>query len=92
MSTAIARVCALHPTRAAYATCMACRRLCCQECATTWDGIHYCRECLARRSAARPQRAPLAQVLSGVGLAAVVVTLVALLPAVIAWSLGMLRS
>jgi len=33
---------------------MTCRKAVCQECATTWDGIHYCAGCLAeRRSPAR---------------------------------------
>jgi hypothetical protein len=48
-ATPARRVCAHHPDRAGHATCMACRRVMCQECATTWDGIHYCVECLARR-------------------------------------------
>jgi hypothetical protein len=43
------RVCAHHPDRAGHAACMACRRVVCQECATTWDGIHYCVACLAER-------------------------------------------
>ena len=30
---------------------MACRQVVCQECATTWDGINFCRECLAKRGA-----------------------------------------
>jgi hypothetical protein len=33
---------------------MSCRKAVCQECATTWDGIHYCAACLAGRR--RPAR------------------------------------
>ena len=43
------QTCAHHPDRPGQATCMDCRRVICQECATTWDGIHYCRPCLAAR-------------------------------------------
>ena len=32
---------------------MSCRKAVCQECATTWDGIHYCAGCLAGRRKAR---------------------------------------
>ena len=35
-----------HPERAGFATCMSCRQVVCQECATTHDGINYCRPCL----------------------------------------------
>jgi hypothetical protein len=28
---------------------MSCHRAVCQECATTWEGIHYCAPCLAER-------------------------------------------
>jgi len=45
----VASSCANHPDRPAHALCMSCRRAVCQECATTWDGIHYCSACLARR-------------------------------------------
>ena len=46
---AVRSTCAHHPDRPGHATCMACRRVVCQECATTWDGIHYCVDCLAAR-------------------------------------------
>jgi hypothetical protein len=46
---ALRRHCAHHPDRAGHAACMSCRRVVCQECATTWDGIHYCVDCLAAR-------------------------------------------
>ncbi len=35
---------------------MSCRRAVCQECATTWDGIHYCAACLAELRRARGGR------------------------------------
>jgi hypothetical protein len=43
------RVCSNHADRPAFAVCMTCRKSLCQECATTWDGIHYCAGCLAQR-------------------------------------------
>jgi len=36
---------------------MSCRKVVCQECATTWDGVNHCRPCLAKRGAVlAPQR------------------------------------
>ena len=43
----IGRVCAHHPERVGFALCMSCAQVVCQECATTRDGINYCRPCLA---------------------------------------------
>jgi hypothetical protein len=31
------------------AMCMACQKRICQNCATVWDGINYCVDCLAER-------------------------------------------
>lgn len=45
----MARECANHPERPAYAVCMSCRRTLCQECATQWDGIWHCVQCLAAK-------------------------------------------
>jgi hypothetical protein len=42
-----ARLCQAHPQRAAFAVCMTCRKPLCQECATQWDGIYHCAQCLA---------------------------------------------
>jgi hypothetical protein len=50
------RVCVHHPDRAGHAACMSCRQVVCQECATTWDGIHYCVACLAGRRRAAEGR------------------------------------
>jgi hypothetical protein len=41
--------CFAHPDRSGYAVCMTCQAVLCQECATTFDGINFCRPCLARR-------------------------------------------
>lgn len=43
----ISRICVYHPERGGFATCMSCRQVVCQECATTRDGINFCRPCLA---------------------------------------------
>ncbi len=45
----ISRICVHHPERAGFATCMSCHQVVCQECATTRDGINFCRPCLAAR-------------------------------------------
>ena len=41
------RHCIHHADRAAHAVCMTCGRSLCLECATTWEGIHYCARCLS---------------------------------------------
>ena len=48
--------CAHHPGRVGFALCMSCRRVVCQECATTWDGVNHCRPCLSQRRAAVERR------------------------------------
>lgn len=48
--------CADHPDRPAHARCMSCRKVLCDECATTWDGIHYCSRCLHARGTATSAR------------------------------------
>jgi len=49
MPSAVLESCGNHPERKGFAVCMACRKVVCQECATTWDGVNYCRACLAAR-------------------------------------------
>ena len=49
MSTPFSSSCANHAGRSASALCLTCRRSLCQECATTWDGINYCANCLRGR-------------------------------------------
>jgi hypothetical protein len=44
-----ANTCAHHRDRPAHALCMSCHKGLCQECATPWDGIHYCTSCLAEK-------------------------------------------
>jgi late competence protein required for DNA uptake (superfamily II DNA/RNA helicase) len=64
---ALSKTCVRHPDIAGFAVCMACRQVVCQECATTWDGINYCRECLAKkgvRSAAGSHRSPMLHAVS----------------------------
>lgn len=52
------RRCAYHPDRPGLATCMQCRKVICQECATQWDGINYCTQCLAGMRRTARARAP----------------------------------
>jgi hypothetical protein len=54
MNRVMARRCAVHQQRPGFAVCMQCAKALCQECATQWDGIWYCAQCLAaRRGASR---------------------------------------
>ena len=46
------QTCAHHPERLGFALCMSCRKVVCQECATTWDGVNHCRPCLSKQRAA----------------------------------------
>ena len=43
--------CSHHPDRIGRAECVGCHKVLCNECATPWEGIHYCTGCLARRRA-----------------------------------------
>jgi hypothetical protein len=57
VETSLAQSCTHHPARRGFALCMSCRKVVCQECATTWDGVNHCRPCLAKRGAvAAPRR------------------------------------
>ncbi|MFP5245290.1 MAG: hypothetical protein ACLGH0_01255, partial [Thermoanaerobaculia bacterium] len=47
---------AVHDTRPAFARCMSCSKMLCQECATQWDGIWHCASCLAAKRGASVQR------------------------------------
>ncbi len=53
-----AQTCAHHPGRPGFALCMACRKVVCQECATTWDGVNHCRSCLAARGTGIESKQP----------------------------------
>ena len=59
--------CAFHAERPAFARCMRCTKMLCQECATQWDGIWHCAGCLGARRGAGVRRSPFASWL-GVGL------------------------
>jgi hypothetical protein len=50
--------CAVHADRSGHARCMTCRIVLCDECATTWDGIHYCTRCLIERRGMAPSAVP----------------------------------
>src|ERR1043165_5933883 len=45
----LAQTCANHPDRPGRALCMQCRKTVCLECATQWDGINYCVNCLKKK-------------------------------------------
>ena len=53
--------CANHPDRPGRAVCMNCRKTVCLECATLWDGVNYCVQCLkTKREATREKSSLLA--------------------------------
>ncbi|HZR08381.1 MAG TPA: hypothetical protein VFA79_07355 [Myxococcales bacterium] len=52
MASPLSESCANHPDRRGFAVCMSCRKVVCQECATTWNGVNHCRSCLAAIGAA----------------------------------------
>jgi hypothetical protein len=52
------QVCATHLQRPAYARCMTCSRMLCQECATQWDGIWHCAGCLGAKRGSQVERSP----------------------------------
>jgi hypothetical protein len=55
LSSTIQR-CAVHQQRPAFARCMTCSKMLCQECATQWDGIWHCAACLGARRTASVER------------------------------------
>ena len=68
MSTITIARCTYHADRPAFARCMSCSKMLCQECATQWDGINLCVHCLALRGrSTKRERRPLAWI--GVSLA-----------------------
>jgi len=88
MVTALAQTCIHHPARPGAAVCMTCHQVVCQECATTWDGINYCRPCLALRRARTQRRAPAWDIVSRVGLVGVWILLLGAVARLMAWSLA----
>jgi len=60
MSTVTLARCAIHAERPAFARCMSCSKMLCQECATQWDGIWHCAACLGAKRGKRAERSPAA--------------------------------
>jgi hypothetical protein len=87
-STALAR-CATHLDRAAYARCMSCKSMLCQECATQWEGIWHCAACLAKKRGAAAARSP---VLSWIGVLAFSLTFLYLGARVMVWASALVAS
>lgn len=54
-----AQSCANHPDRPGRALCMKCRKTVCLECATLWDGINYCVNCLKKTREATHEKSSL---------------------------------
>jgi hypothetical protein len=75
--------CAIHADRPAFARCMACAKMLCQECATQWDGIWHCSTCLGARRGTRTERSPAA---SWIGVALVSLTFLYLGARVMVWT------
>ena len=87
MPSPVLESCGNHPDRRGFAICMSCRKVVCQECATTWDGVNYCRACLASRSSAPPARQA---VRAWVGWAVFCAVSFVVAARVLAWSSAML--
>jgi hypothetical protein len=87
MPSPVSERCAHHSDRPGFALCMSCRKVVCQECATTWDGVNHCRACLASRG-----RSSLAQrrVLAWIACAAFCAAALFLAVRGLAWSTAML--
>jgi len=66
---------------------MSCRKVVCQECDTTWDGVNHCRPCLAKRSAIS---APDKRIVAWIGWAAICAALLLVAGRAMAWSVAML--
>jgi len=66
---------------------MSCRKVVCQECATTWDGVNHCRPCLAKRGAIA---APENRTFAWIGWAALCAVLLLAAGRAMAWSAAML--
>ena len=92
MVTALAQTCIHHPARPGAALCMRCHQVVCQECATRWDGINYCRPCLALRRGATQRRAPVWDILSRLGLVVLWLALLGAVARLMAWSLAQVGS
>ncbi len=74
VSTSIAR-CTIHLERPAFARCMSCAKMLCQECATQWEGIWHCAACLAVRRGKTVARSPLGSWISVVAVSLILLYL-----------------
>lgn len=84
-----AKTCIRHPARAGFALCMSCQQVVCQECATTWDGINYCRVCLAAKNARATDTGRSRAVMSILTVTAASVLLVVAVARSMVWALAM---
>jgi len=75
--------CVNHPERAGKALCMQCKKTVCQECATTWDGINYCVNCLKQRRVVSEEGSSVFQWL---GVSAAVILLMAIVCHLAVWA------
>ncbi len=92
MAIALNQPCVHHPQRAGFAVCMECRDVVCQECATTRDGINYCRACLAKRRTADARGHSWLAMLSWVGMACVAVGMLWAAGRFMVWGMIMVAS
>jgi len=81
--------CAIHADRPAFARCMSCAKMLCQECATQWDGIWHCAACLGTKRGARVQRSGVA---SSIGVALVSLIFLYLGARVMVWTGALIAS
>jgi hypothetical protein len=81
------RACANHPERPAFASCKACRKPICQECAAEWDGIQHCPACLGRRRGRARVEGPWR---AWVPVALWIVAVAGVLPTVVGWTVAVL--
>ena len=84
-----AQRCAVHFERHAFARCMTCAKMLCQECATQWDGIWHCAQCLGVKRGAKVERSPL---LSWIGVALVSAALLFTGARVMVWTAAVIAS
>jgi hypothetical protein len=84
-----AQRCAVHFERHAFARCMTCAKMLCQECATQWDGIWHCAQCLGVKRGAQVERSPL---LSWIGVALVSAALLFTGARVMVWTAAVIAS
>jgi hypothetical protein len=87
-----AQTCAVHPARPGFALCMSCKQVVCQECATTWDGINYCRACLAKRRGLERSASPWRKAVSATTMVAALLALLLCTVRFMAWAVALMSS